>query len=132
MRSSESVSDMTKTETVRARVKPELKRGAEAVLEKIGLTSSEAITLCLTQVKLTKGLPFPLRVPNTETKRAIKDARAQGCRDLRLRVGISEKGTRALTSFHAAHHATDAVPKRPQARPATAGAPTIHDPAFRS
>jgi len=66
-----------KTETIRARVRPELKRDAEAVLKKIGLTSSEAITLFLTQVKLTKGLPFPVRVPNKETKRAISEARAR-------------------------------------------------------
>jgi DNA-damage-inducible protein J len=68
---------MGKTETIRARVEPELKREAEAVLEKIGLTSSEAITLFLTQVRLKKGLPFPLRVPNKQTKRAIKEARAR-------------------------------------------------------
>jgi DNA-damage-inducible protein J len=68
---------MSKTETIRARVEPELKRGAEAVLKKIGLTSSEAITLFLTQVKLTKSLPFPVRVPNKTTRRAIKDARAR-------------------------------------------------------
>lgn len=67
---------MSKTETIRARVNPELKRGAEAVLKKIGLTSSEAITLFLTQVKLTKGLPFSVRVPNKATQRAISDARA--------------------------------------------------------
>jgi DNA-damage-inducible protein J len=67
---------MNKTETIRARVEPKLKREAEAVLRKIGLTSSEAITLFLTQVTLTKGLPFPLRVPNKETKRAIEEARA--------------------------------------------------------
>ena len=65
---------MGKTAIVRARVEPGLKRGAEAVLKKIGLTSSEAITLFLTQVKLTKGLPFPLRVPNKETIRAIREA----------------------------------------------------------
>jgi DNA-damage-inducible protein J len=68
---------MSKTETVRARVEPELKRGAEAVLKKMGLTSSEAITLFLTQVKLTKSLPFPVRMPNKATRRAIKDARAR-------------------------------------------------------
>jgi DNA-damage-inducible protein J len=68
---------MGKTETVRARVEPKLKRDAEAVLKKIGLTSSEAITLFLTQVKLSKGLPFPLRVPNQQTRRAIKEARAR-------------------------------------------------------
>jgi DNA-damage-inducible protein J len=68
---------MGKTDTIRARVEPRLKRDAEAVLKKIGLTSSEAITLFLTQVKLTKGLPFPVRVPNQETKRALTEARAR-------------------------------------------------------
>jgi DNA-damage-inducible protein J len=68
---------MGKTETIRARVEPELKRGAEAVLKKIGLTSSEAITLFLAQVRLTKGLPFSVRVPNNRTQRAIKQARAR-------------------------------------------------------
>jgi DNA-damage-inducible protein J len=79
---------MGKTATVRARVEPELKRGAEAVLKKIGLTSSEAITLFLAQVKLRKGLPFPVRVPNRETKRAIKEARAR--RNIETFVSVSE------------------------------------------
>ena len=47
------------------------------MLKKIGLTSSEAITLFLAQVKLTRGLPFPLRVPNKATRRAINEARAR-------------------------------------------------------
>jgi len=68
---------MTKTATVRARVEPELKRGAEAVLKKMGLTSSEAITLFLAQVKLTKSLPFSVHVPNKKTARAIKEVRAR-------------------------------------------------------
>ena len=68
---------MGKTQTVRARVEPALKRDAEAVLKKIGLTSSEAITLFLTQVKLSKGLPFPVRIPNRRTRQAIKDALAR-------------------------------------------------------
>ncbi|MBV8751628.1 MAG: type II toxin-antitoxin system RelB/DinJ family antitoxin [Hyphomicrobiales bacterium] len=65
---------MGKTETIRARVEPRLKRDAEAILKRIGLTPSEAITLFLTQVKLRKGLPFPVRVPNAETRRAIREA----------------------------------------------------------
>ncbi|HVH78738.1 MAG TPA: type II toxin-antitoxin system RelB/DinJ family antitoxin [Stellaceae bacterium] len=67
---------MSKSETVRARVEPELKRDAEAILKKIGLTPSEAITLFLTQVKLADGLPFPLRVPNRRTRQAIREAHA--------------------------------------------------------
>ncbi len=68
---------MAKTQTVRARVEPTVKRNAEAVLKKIGLTQSEAITLFLTQVALHKGLPFPIHVPNRQTQRAIKEARAR-------------------------------------------------------
>jgi DNA-damage-inducible protein J len=68
---------MGKTETIRARVDPGLKRGAEAVLRKVGLTSSEAITLFLTQVRLTKGLPFSVRIPNKATRRAIKETQAR-------------------------------------------------------
>ena len=66
---------MGKSETIRARVEPNLKRDAEAVLKKIGLTSSEAITLFLTQVKLNDGLPFPVRLPNRQTRQALKEAR---------------------------------------------------------
>jgi DNA-damage-inducible protein J len=66
---------MGKSQTVRARIEPALKRDAEAILKKIGLTSSEAITLFLTQVRLNKGLPFPLRIPNKQTRQAVKDAR---------------------------------------------------------
>jgi DNA-damage-inducible protein J len=68
---------MSKTRTVRARVEPALKRDAEAILKRIGLTASEAITLFLAQVKLTKGIPFPVRIPNAETRRALKQARAR-------------------------------------------------------
>lgn len=68
---------MGKTETVRARVEPKLKREAEAVLKRVGLTSSEAITLFLTQVRLTQGLPFPVRLPNKATTRALTEARAR-------------------------------------------------------
>ena len=68
---------MGKTGTVRARMEPRLKRSAEAVLKKLGLTSSEAITLFYTQIKLTNGLPFPVRVPNKTTKRAIRETQAR-------------------------------------------------------
>ena len=68
---------MSKTETVRARIEPRLKRDAEAVLKKVGLTSSEAITLFYKQVELMQGLPFPVRVPNKTTRRSITDARAR-------------------------------------------------------
>ncbi len=66
---------MTKTETVRARIEPELKRDAEAVLSGLGLSTSEASTLFLRQVTLRRGLPFPVQIPNQETLKAIAEAR---------------------------------------------------------
>ena len=64
---------MPKTETIRARVDAQLKADAEAVLDKLGLTASEAIRLFYRQVALRKGLPFDVKVPNAETRRAMKE-----------------------------------------------------------
>lgn len=65
----------TKTSTINARVKPALKRDAEAILASLGVTTTEAVTMFLHQIVLTKGLPFPVRVPNAETAAAIREAR---------------------------------------------------------
>ncbi len=72
---------MAKTEMIRARVKPELKHVAEAVLKELGLTPTEAITLFYKQVTLYRGLPFAVELPNAETRQAMRDALAG--RDLR-------------------------------------------------
>ena len=65
----------TKTSTINARVKPALKRDAEAILASLGVTTTEAVTMFLHQIVLTRGLPFPVRVPNAETAAAIAEAR---------------------------------------------------------
>ena len=66
---------MAKTETIRARVEPELKEEAEAVLHKLGMTPTQAITLFYRQVTLHEGLPFQLRIPNARTRKALQEAR---------------------------------------------------------
>ena len=48
---------------VRARVDSNLKNDTEKVFDKLGLTTTEAIRLFLTQVKLRGGLPFDVRLP---------------------------------------------------------------------
>jgi len=65
---------MAKTETIRARVEPELKREAEAVLKALGLNASEAITLFYRQVALRRRLPFEIKLPNETTRAAMRDA----------------------------------------------------------
>ena len=49
-----------KTATIRARTEPGLKADAERVFRKLGISSSEAINLFYSQVRLRKGLPFPV------------------------------------------------------------------------
>lgn len=56
-----------KTEFIRARVEPELKTRAEEIFSKLGLSPTDAITLFYVQVILHGGLPFPVRIPSTET-----------------------------------------------------------------
>jgi len=59
---------MTKTETVHTRVTPEIKRQADKIFEKIGLTTSQAIMLFLTASVNCKGLPFTLKVLEDDEK----------------------------------------------------------------
>ena len=62
---------MAKTATVRARIQPELKRKAENVFRKLGLTTTQAITLFYKQVELRNGLPFDVAIPNETTYRTF-------------------------------------------------------------
>jgi DNA-damage-inducible protein J len=65
-----------KTGMIRARIDPALKDRAEAILGNLGLNASDAIRLFYTQITLNDGLPFPVKVPNAVTVRAIRDADA--------------------------------------------------------
>ena len=64
---------MAKTETIRARVEAKLKADAEAVLDELGLTASDAIRLFYKQVALRRGLPFDVVIPNAATRKAMRD-----------------------------------------------------------
>ena len=65
---------MAKTEMIRARVEPDLKQEAEEVFSRLGLSSTEAITLFYRQVALQHGLPFAVKIPNAETCEALQEA----------------------------------------------------------
>jgi DNA-damage-inducible protein J len=64
-----------KTDIINARIEPRLKHSAEKIFRELGLTTTDAISIFLSQVVLTKGLPFPVRVPNAVTRQAIKAAK---------------------------------------------------------
>jgi DNA-damage-inducible protein J len=64
-----------KSATIHARIQPSLKNKVEIVLEKLGLTVSEAISIYFNQIALQKGIPFDVKVPNKETIKAMKEAK---------------------------------------------------------
>ena len=68
---------MTKSEMIRARVEPALKREAEMVFSQLGLSPTQAIRLFYKQVTLQHGLPFAVKVPNAETREALRQAYAR-------------------------------------------------------
>lgn len=65
---------MAKTEMIRARVEPELKHQAEALLRELGMSATEAITLFYRQVTIHRGLPFEVKIPNADTAEALQQA----------------------------------------------------------
>lgn len=67
----------TKTASVRARMEPSVKKKAETVLHKIGISPSEAINVFYRRIASDKGMPFSLNVPNAETRKAIANVRAR-------------------------------------------------------
>jgi len=64
---------MNKTSTVRARLEPDLKDKAEQVFRRLGLSTTQAITLFYRQVELRNGLPFDVVIPNETTRRTFSD-----------------------------------------------------------
>ena len=53
----------TKTASVIARVQPEIKEQAEAILEQLGVPVSVLIDTLYRQIILTGGVPYPLSIP---------------------------------------------------------------------
>lgn len=67
----------TKSTTVRARLEPKLKKETELIFEELGINTTEAIRIFFKQVKLQRGLPFEMKIPNETTEDAILDAKSQ-------------------------------------------------------
>lgn len=63
---------MAKTAMIRARTDEKLKEQVENIFHRLGMTTTEAINLFYRQVKLNRGLPFAVRIPNAETRRTLE------------------------------------------------------------
>ncbi len=58
---------------LRARIEPVLKEEVDSIFKKLGLSTSEAINIFYRQVKLRKGLPFQVIIPNELTLKTFED-----------------------------------------------------------
>jgi len=67
---------MAKTAMTHARLTPEIKEQAEAILKELGISISAAYEMFYRQIIANHGLPFEMRIPNTQTRAAMEDARA--------------------------------------------------------
>ena len=63
---------MSRTVTVRARMAPALKSDVEGLLDQLGVTTTEAITMFFSQIRLRKGIPFSIEVPNKITRQTFE------------------------------------------------------------
>jgi DNA-damage-inducible protein J len=64
-----------KTAAVHSRMQPEIKKQAEGILHRLGLSPTEAIRMFYTQITLRNGLPFDVSIPNEETIKALQESR---------------------------------------------------------
>lgn len=62
-----------KSALIQTRVEPDLKAEVEKILREIGISTSEAITIFLNRIRMEKGIPFELKIPNARTLEAMND-----------------------------------------------------------
>ncbi|MCQ2473633.1 MAG: type II toxin-antitoxin system RelB/DinJ family antitoxin [Saccharofermentans sp.] len=76
-----------KTATVTARIQPEIKESAEAILEKLGIPVSVFIDMTYRQVIATNGVPFELKTSKViDTRDTMTDAQF----DSMMKTGLTQ------------------------------------------
>jgi DNA-damage-inducible protein J len=86
---------MAKEATARARIDADLKEEAESILAECGLNATQGINLFYRQIVLHRGLPFDVKIPNAESRKAMREietgeglSRFGGADDLFRDLGI--------------------------------------------
>lgn len=76
----------TKTANVTARIQPEIKEQAEAVLDRIGIPVSVLIDTLYRQIIMTGGIPYSLSIPRVPTI----DSMSKEQFDAMMQIGYDE------------------------------------------
>ena len=85
-RTASTTAKPTKDVKVQARMDAALKEAAEEIFESLGVSPTEAIRIFYAHVKIHRGFPFALRIPNEVTLAALEEAEhpesLETCEDL--------------------------------------------------
>jgi DNA-damage-inducible protein J len=81
---------MARTAMIHARTDAVLKAETETILRSLGLSYTEAINLFLNQVRMRKGLPFAVEIPESVFISVIERGKRRFIlkKSLRVRVGV--------------------------------------------
>ena len=81
---------MARTAMIHARTEAGLKAETETILRSLGLSYTEAINLFLNQVRMRKGLPFAVEIPESIFMSVIERGKRRFLlkKSLRVRVGV--------------------------------------------
>ncbi len=86
---------MAKSAIIHARTEIELKKEVETIFATLGLSTTAALNLFFHQVKIRRGLPFSVEIPNEETLKAFSDSDAgighvesKSAKDMFRKLGI--------------------------------------------
>ena len=77
----------TKTANVTARIQPNIKEQAEAILERLGIPVSVFIDMTYRQVSMRDGVPFSLDIPD---KLATRDSITQAEFNTMMQTGLAQ------------------------------------------
>ena len=77
----------TKTANVTARIQPNVKEQAEAILERLGIPVSVFIDMAYRQVIMRDGVPFSLNIPD---KLTTKDSLTKAEFDTIMQTGLTQ------------------------------------------
>lgn len=93
---------MTKSATIRARVNAHLKEEAEAILEALGISTTQALTIFYQQICLNKGIPFPVRLPEEtgEPLRSVFTHRSSEPLPVHEHRSVMEENVDAYRAMH--------------------------------
>ena len=77
----------TKTANVTARIQPDIKEQAEAILDRLGIPVSVFIDMTYRQVIMRDGVPFSLDIPD---KLVARDSITQAEFDTMMQTGLAQ------------------------------------------